>query len=286
MSLNILVGADPEIFMMKGGKFVSAHGAIPGNKKEPFKVDKGAVQVDGMALEFNIDPAKDEKEFVRNLTTVMSTLKGMVPGFELNPSPVAEFGFDYIKAQPDEATELGCDPDFNAYENGAANPRPNANVDFRTGAGHVHIGWGEGIDVSDPDHIEACCMATKQLDYYLGLPSILFDKGTKRRTLYGAPGTFRPKPYGVEYRVLSNAWLKDEKLMEWVFKNTVLAIQRLFKGEAAYDNDWRDDTIKIEMAKARPNRMLVASLLKMKDIPLPPGFKFKREGFEYTIVKA
>ncbi|QVJ12711.1 hypothetical protein [Pseudomonas phage PSA11] len=284
MSLNILVGADPEIFMMKDGKFVSAHGAIPGNKKEPFKVDKGAVQVDGMALEFNIDPAKDEKEFVRNLTTVMSTLKGMVPGFELNPSPVAEFGFDYIKGQPDEAKELGCEPDFNAYENGAANPRPNAEVDFRTGAGHVHIGWGNDIDISDPDHIEACCMAAKQLDYYLGLPSLLYDKQVKRRTLYGAMGAFRPKPYGVEYRVLSNAWLKDEALMKWVFKNTVLGIKKLLEGKPAYNEEY-DDTVRSLGVSAKPDERNLAYLLGKNKIPMPPGFVLAEKGFlgDYVI---
>ena len=54
---QILVGCDPEVFVAKGGKFISAHGMIPGTKKAPHKVERGAVQVDGMALEFNIDPA-------------------------------------------------------------------------------------------------------------------------------------------------------------------------------------------------------------------------------------
>lgn len=234
MSLEILVGADPEIFMMQNGKFISAHGAIPGDKKNPFKVDKGAVQVDGMALEFNIDPAHNEQEFITNLKTVMGVLSEMVPGYQLNAVPVADFDAAYMDAQPKEALELGCDPDFNAWENGKANPRPNGKVNFRTGAGHVHIGWGEGFDPQDGDHIEACCMVAKQLDYYLGLGSLLYEKDSRRRTMYGAAGAFRPKPYGVEYRVLSNAWLKDEKLMAWVYRNTIKGVQDLMQGKKAY----------------------------------------------------
>jgi hypothetical protein len=56
--MEFKIGADPEFFLRDKatGKFVSAHGLIPGTKRQPMKVDKGAVQVDGMALEFNIDP--------------------------------------------------------------------------------------------------------------------------------------------------------------------------------------------------------------------------------------
>ncbi len=60
---NFTYGCDPEVFLMVGDKYVSAHGLFPGTKAEPFKVEKGAVQVDGLALEFNIDPAKTPEEF-------------------------------------------------------------------------------------------------------------------------------------------------------------------------------------------------------------------------------
>lgn len=238
--MDILVGADPEVFMKRDGKYVSAHGVIVGDKKNPQKVNKGAVQVDGMALEFNIDPAKNEVEFITNIKAVMATLKDMVPGYELDAVPVADFGMDYIKAQPAEALELGCDPDFNAWKNGEANPRPNGEVSFRTGAGHVHIGWGSDFDIANPDHLDACIMVTKQLDYYLGLGSLLYEPTNKRREMYGAFGAFRPKPYGVEYRVLSNSWLQDEKLMSWVYRMTKKAIDDLMDNKKAYliYGDW------------------------------------------------
>lgn len=277
MSLNILVGADPEIFMMKGGKFVSAHGAVPGDKKNPHKVDKGAVQVDGMALEFNIDPANNEQEFITNLTTVMATLKDMVPGYDLNAVPVADFDEAVMLAQPQEALELGCEPDFNAWENGAVNPRPDGKVNFRTGAGHVHIGWGNDFDIGDPNHLEACCMVVKQLDYYLGLGSLLYEPDNRRRTMYGAAGAFRPKSYGVEYRVLSNAWLKDEKLMSWVYRNTIKGIERLMEGKKAYE-DWSDDA-RVFLKEKKVDLYSVGYRLAHLDIELPPGFAFKKDSW-------
>ena len=235
-NLDILIGADPEVFVTKQGKLVCAHNMVQGTKEAPFKVDNGAVQVDGMALEFNIDPANNVDEFVRNIDSVMAQLGAMVPEYKLNAIPVAEFGAELMDAAPDEAKEMGCDPDYNAWTDGGVNPKPNGEVDFRTGAGHIHIGWTNGMDVNDPGHIEACIMLTKQLDFYLGLPSLLFDDSDKRRELYGKAGAFRVKPYGVEYRVLSNAWLKTDSLKKWAYNNTILAISKLLEG-AYIDNN-------------------------------------------------
>jgi hypothetical protein len=230
------VGADPEFFVAKGGKPVSAHGLVPGNKKNPMKVRKGAVQVDGMALEFNIDPASTQEEFVTNLDVVLKTILGMVPGYEMFDKPVAEFGAAYIRKQPDEAKMLGCEPDFNAYTKDA-NPRPDADTPFRTASGHVHIGWTNGVDPHDPGHFEACCTLSKMLDLRLGVPSLIWDKDKKRRQLYGQAGCFRPKPYGMEYRVLSNAWLNPAlpHLRKFVFGETVKAVGDLFANEEAWN---------------------------------------------------
>ena len=38
------------------GKAFSAHGLVKGTKERPQTTDNGAVQVDGLALEFNTDP--------------------------------------------------------------------------------------------------------------------------------------------------------------------------------------------------------------------------------------
>lgn len=234
--MDILIGADPEIFVKdRDGNLVSAYGMIPGTKKEPHKVPFGAVQVDGMALEFNINPAGTFEEFAANIGTVMNDLKHMLPeGHSFAIQPTADFGRELIDAQPEEARALGCEPDFNAYT-GHENPRPNADAPFRTASGHIHIGWTQDEDPFDPDHFEACRMLTKQLDTLLAVPSLLWDYDTKRRELYGALGAFRPKPYGVEYRVLSNAWLTNPLLIEFVYRQTMYATNRLLEGRKDYE---------------------------------------------------
>jgi len=228
--MKILVGCDPEVFVKQGGKFMSAFGLIRGDKKNPQKVDKGAVQVDGMALEFNIDPAASEQEFVINVKEVYETICKMVPEYQVIAVPVADFSLEYLAAQPKEALELGCDPDFNAWEH-KANNRPNGNVPMRTASGHVHIGWTDGEEPFAYDHVQRCEAVARQCDFYLGLPSLLYDAATRRREMYGKAGAYRPKPYGVEYRTLSNAWLNSEKLMAWVYRAAIKATESVIKGD-------------------------------------------------------
>ncbi len=227
--MDILIGADPEFFVRskKTGELVSAHGLIAGTKAAPIPMGPGHAQVDGMALEINVPPSKDARGFIDGFNGVMDALKKELPDFTFDFSPVAHFGEEVIKAQPREARELGCEPDFSAYSGGKANPRPNADTPFRTASGHVHIGWTNEQDTKDPDHIDACNMFSRQLDFYLGLPSLLWDADTVRRQLYGKAGCYRPKHYGMEYRTLSNAWLTDEKYIAFVVEQSIKAFEDL-----------------------------------------------------------
>ncbi len=235
---KILVGADPELFMKNPNTnaFVSAHDRVPGTKYEPFKVPNGAIQVDGTALEFNIDPAHSVEEFVANIKSVKQTLESYVPGFNVVAEPVALYDADYwVFEVTAEAKTLGCDPDFNGWTE-EQNPPPNAgDKPFRTASGHVHIGWTKDEDVFDKDHYLLCCKMARQMDYYLGIYSLLWDQDDTRRNLYGKAGAFRPKPYGVEYRVLSNRWLDNDKLMAWVYNAVQAGVKQGFEGNWAED---------------------------------------------------
>ena len=249
--MKILIGADPEAFLRQNGTYVSAHGMIPGTKARPHKVERGAVQVDGLAVEFNIDPAEDEEEFITNIDVVMAQLRGMVPDFEVAIDPYAEFTQDYLATQPEEAVDLGCDPDFNAWTKDQ-NPAPDKTALFRGASGHVHCGWVLPGEDPGPFHLETCYDVIRQLDFTLGLPSLAFDPDLRRRQAYGRAGAFRPKPYGVEYRVLSNKWLSSDNLKRWVFRNTQAGLARLENGDALFEKygDIQDIINNGDVAKA------------------------------------
>lgn len=226
---TILLGCDPEVFVKKNNKFFSAHGLIPGDKRRPHKVKNGAVQVDGMALEFNIDPAADENAFVFSIQSVFDQMCKMVPEYEVVATPVAHFDEAYMKEQPREALELGCEPDFCGWT-GDENKRPNANRPMRTASGHVHIGWTNKENVQDPSHRSRVNAMAQQMDFFLGLPSIFYDEDKERREMYGKAGALRYKPYGGEYRTLSNAWLRSEERMRFVYRNAIKGMQELMSG--------------------------------------------------------
>jgi hypothetical protein len=242
-------GCDPELFVQNAkNNFISAHGLIPGTKEEPFKVPGGAVQVDGMAVEFNIDPVDNVIDWENNISQVLSALRDMLPGCTLVSVPSAIFTPKIWEETPEEAKELGCNPDFNAYT-GQENPRPNSIQRVRGAGGHIHIGWRKeaDIDVGNSLHLANCQKLVKQLDRYVGFPSLKYDLDRRRRKMYGMAGAYRPKPYGVEYRTPSNFWALDPDLRAWVFNMTKLAVahslpsMNLKTPSSAYGyiNDWR-----------------------------------------------
>lgn len=232
--MDIMVGADPEVFLLgPDKKHIGAAGIIPGTKRKPHPVKDGALQVDGMAAEFNITPVATSGQLIHNINSVLRTLMQSLPrGVKLDISPTAYFDEEYMKQQPREALELGCDPDFNGWE-AAMNMPPEPHPTMRTAAGHVHLGWTRDKDPKSFEHFELCCALARQMDHYLGVPSVILDTNQERRKMYGKAGAFRPKSYGVEYRVLSNFWIKDNQLIKWVYEGTSRSFKTLVEGGKA-----------------------------------------------------
>jgi len=229
--MGLKIGADPELFCMKNGIYISAHMLLPGTKHEPFFVENGAVQVDGVAAEFNIDAAETEDEFVGNIHSVIHQMEEIIksndPEVSLVYTPTATFDADYFFGLPDDVLALGCEPDFCAYS-GKANEKPETKEPFRTGSGHIHIGWTSGEDTTPGSaHFEACREVVRALDENLYGLSLSWDSDDKRRSLYGKMGSFRPKNYGVEYRPLSNRFLVDDEIIKTVYRVTV-ELRRIF----------------------------------------------------------
>jgi hypothetical protein len=234
--MEIMVGADPEIFLRKkDGPGKPACGIIPGNKEAPHRVNCGAVQVDGLALEFNVDPSVEEDAFVHNVTTVMDILRAMVPEeYVFSPKSFEMFIREDLEGLSEDDLRLGCDPDFNAYT-GDENYAHKLPPEYRFAGGHIHLGWTQDEDPFDAGHFESCCRMAKQFDYFIGLPSVLLDKsGSERVSYYGRAGTFRPKHYGMEYRTTSNWWIGKEKHIRFIFNQAVRAFTSLVHDKIEY----------------------------------------------------
>lgn len=231
---KVTVGCDPELFIFntETNLPVSAHDLIPGTKTKPFTVPGGAVQVDGTAAEFNINPAETFDEFNDNINSVLSALRDMLPReHDLRAVPVVVWPDSYFQALPFVATELGCMPDFDAWT-GRRNPKPKLKhmPTLRTAAGHIHVGFTEGASIQDPEHIMDCRRMAQLMDWHVGSWSCGIDLDKERRLLYGKAGACRYKSYGVEYRTLSNFWVLDEILRREVWDRTMAACEDFFLG--------------------------------------------------------
>lgn len=225
----IRIGCDPEAFIADGkGEFISAHDIVPGSKQSPFKLELGAVQVDGVACEFNIDPVETEDAFVKNVNTVITQINEIIKkadkDFHLSWTPVAKFKTSVWDIVPEANKILGCDPDYNI--NGEVNINPTELLEgstIRTAAGHIHIGFLDDLleNASDQSHFDDCLYFAKGF-HSAGLSCYTPRNSVERERLkyYGHTGSFRPKKYGIELRAPSNVWVKNEVSQRLVFNET------------------------------------------------------------------
>lgn len=218
--MKVTIGADPELFLETvDGKFISSIGIIGGSKANPQPIGEGcAIQEDNVAVEFNIPPAEEVDKFVNSMQYALGHLAKQVVDKGLFLSVTASKVFDDDQLDHPRARVFGCDPDYNAWLKKQNNPPKAANKNLRSAGGHVHIG---GVPQADKIQLARWC------DVTLGLYSVLEDPDTQRRQLYGSAGSFRPKPYGIEYRTLSNYWIADAGLMRKVYERAMLAVERV-----------------------------------------------------------
>lgn len=219
-------GADPELFVIDSDGNGVCPTFLEGTKEAPEPVKGGALQRDGFAAEFNIDPAESYEDFEKNFQLVLTELTKRLPkGCTLKARPSLEMTEKVWEEASADARMLGCSPDFNAWT-GEMNKSPVRKKGSRlcTAAGHLHAGWTENADITDPQYVGACRDLVKQLDWYLGAWSVSQDSDPVRRSLYGKAGAMRFKPYGVEYRVLSNFWVMDSSLRKVVWNRMQSAL--------------------------------------------------------------
>lgn len=236
---KIGLGCDPEIFLMdkKAKRYCSAHDLVPGSKASPHPLTNGAVQPDGVALEYNTKPAYSGAEFAQYNSDVMKQLREMVPkryGFSFTPAVI--FDKYFFDSLPDDPKELGCNPDYNAYTR-SKNPRPVPRKEYatmRTGSGHLHISWTEGKSAEDPSHRWDCEHVVKCLEAVIGRYLTTWDDDRLRKNLYGAPGCLRYRTYGVEWRTPSNAWLNYPELWSWLYDSANFTVQKMLVGDAYF----------------------------------------------------
>lgn len=72
---------------------------------------------------------------------------------------------------------------------------------------------------------------------YLGIPSVVYDRDTERRSLYGKAGSFRLQPWGLEWRSMSSAMQADEEKLNIVWTGIQNAIYAYNHGLPLIDSE-------------------------------------------------
>lgn len=222
---NISIGADPELFIVnsKNNKVISAIGIIPGEKGNPYKADDMpdgfGLEIDNILAEFNIPPCFCKEDFVRSIEYMKDYIDKFVKkvNSDLTISCSASRIVTKDQLNSPEALLFGCSPDYNVYTE-SENPKPEGeSTNIRSAGFHIHLGYAN-------HNITTSLSLVKYLDIYVGLPSIIRDKDKRRRSLYGKAGSFRLTDYGVEWRVLSSAMMKDTETIAFVYDQIIKAI--------------------------------------------------------------
>jgi len=221
--MKFSIGADPELFIKnKYGHYKSAVGLIGGSKDAPRPIDNhgNAILEDNVAVEFNIEPAANKKAFRASIHKVLNHIRSILPEYELDTASAVSFPAEELETP--QAQEFGCMPDYDAWRLCVNHKPPADDENLRSAGGHIHV--GSDIAINDPISV------IRAMDLFLGVPSLVLDDGTLRRKLYGKAGCFRIKPYGAEYRTLSNFWIFSDPLIDWAYQGTQRALEFVSNG--------------------------------------------------------
>lgn len=223
LSKGFTIGADPEVFIINqdSRKAVLPYGITSGTKRKPEVIDGDiTLQEDGFAIEYGFKPKRSVHDFCHSVSNGLRIIQEKAKDINgtVSYDPFIEISEDTMKAAKKKTVILGCLPDFNLnMEMCVPDTQGIApeHLYFRTAGGHVHLGFPmDGVTFKSIDHLSLCVKVVKK---FLGHKSIAMtlsaldsdEMERKRLTLYGGNGMFRPKPYGVEIRRLSNFWVFD-----------------------------------------------------------------------------
>ena len=230
------MGCDPEFFFSLNNEILGAEKVIKNNELavDVSSGNNNKITVDGVQGELNPIPSTCRQTLAYNISKCFNSLNDNIKNtnsLHLDFSQTVEVGEKELESLSERCRTLGCAPSQNLYSNENKIKLDASKYRTRSAGGHIHLGsiWNGTSPLSN----EVKQTLTKperiipMLDIVLGNTCVLLDKSDlnkERRKVYGKAGEFRTPKYGIEYRTLSNFWLKSYQLMSFVMGMARLSV--------------------------------------------------------------
>lgn len=218
-------GADPEFFVDdENGNLIPSFKFLreKGNKEtsaETYEIERGEntdfeygatdIYWDGFQAEFTVASHECHEvgtHYLRSgLQRLLAAAQKVDRKAKLSTKTLISVPLAELANTEEKFVEFGCKPSFNAYGLKSDLSAGGRNIPFRSSGGHIHMGL-----MAHQKNEKSIIEAVKMMDATIGLMGVcMFEKYDDpiRRTFYGMAGEYRTPAHGLEYRVLSNAWL-------------------------------------------------------------------------------
>lgn len=269
-------GHDPECFLQRvaDGHIVSSIPILMHDKHDPIDLGDGIVLfADNCLAETSFPPYQTKEEMLSRIKTVFTRIQEHIgPDYRLLPQAAHTFAEGELEIVGQfNPFEVGCTPSFNAHLASIEMMEPFTDL-MRSGSCHLHIG---NLDWQAKKHngkvltFDSRHETIMLLDIFVGLASVIWDRDPSsltRRNRYGKCSSFRPCPYGAEWRVMGNACLRTPALMELMYDCVTHALSHVAANQekdvlAAIDFD------KVTEAVNTCNPELARDLLTKAEMP-------------------
>ncbi len=229
-------GCDPELFLEKAGKVIGSERALP---EKGIKYDsdgrirgssEGSIVRDGVQIELNPAPNGCRANLSNTIQASFRALKeqlSKMEGVKASFASVVTVPKKELDALSEASRVLGCAPSKNVYNKKATIKVSKANLRKRAAGGHIHIGLDSAMKKTVQENPDRLAIL---MDILVGNTCVMIDRdpmAARRRQVYGKAGEYRLPPHGLEYRTLSNFWLRSYPLMSMVMGLTRIAVSTL-----------------------------------------------------------
>ena len=242
--LSVLFGADPEFFFKQNGSVIGAEKVLPkegvvqmeryykydanGNHERDAKgeyiileraIGGPLIIIDGVQAELNVVPNHCRQSFSTNLSVCFRKIAEQIHGKDITASfaQTVEVDKEEMQTLSKDAQQFGCAPSKNVYGRTKVEVKDASKYYSRSAGGHVHIGHGGSPTVKKV--LANTDITIPMLDIIVGNTCVLIDRdpgNIERRKNYGRAGEYRLPKHGLEYRTLSNFWLRSYQTMSLV----------------------------------------------------------------------